>query len=604
MNSQSNLPLYIDDNKKKLEFISSFLNNTRQSLVICCKHREDIRFIGTVLQKQSISASYASHAHHVNKKASIYIANFHIDSIEEHDNIVYFPAQLLTTKQKTKKIKQSTKTKIMQSLNEIKTGMPVVYSEHGICIFDGTITKKIGDQHHEMIKLKYEDGDIYIPIERINMISKHNHTTEGEVRIDKISSHRFSNLQKNAKKQITELAHKIIDIAGKRKTTKAPLYDIQSRMDLLTKLEDDFEHVETEDQVNSIKDIFNDLSSGSPMDRLLFGDVGFGKTEIAIRASFLAVCGKLIHAEHSQVIILCPTSILAGQHFNTFNNRLKQFNINVALLTSNTSAKEKTQMYKDIESGKIDIVIGTTSILSNNINYNNIGMIICDEEQSFGVEQKEKLQLNSPHIHYLCLSATPIPRTLYKAISGIQEMSILSTSPVGRIGINTEIISFELQHMKQIIDREYDRNGKIIIITPKVSYIHDIMRKFSALMPNKNIIEMHRQMPQKQFDTARVNLEKGEYDAVIATNIIGSGIDFENANTIIIHKPQLFGISQIHQMRGRVGRRNQKSYCYLLVEPQVLHNKDIMHKLLKIKNANSLSDGMQLSYHDLESRGG
>ena len=592
----------------ELEYSQLYQDNLQKSAVICCNNQEKLSSVTKLLDHYNLPFKIAQKISDINDKDSkhrLYLSIFHTSKSFMVNDIIFLPSEIILPIIKSGKKKKNNAKDIIMAINELEINRPVIHIDHGIGIFEGSTSKEINGQVYEMLKIRYSNGNIYVPVEKIFTLSSHNTIDPDKVILDSIGSQSWTKLKKSAKQNISILAHQIIDTASKRNIVKAPIYSMEKRIDLIEKLASSFKYVETTDQLNAISDLLSDLESGKPMYRIVCGDVGFGKTEVAIRGMFAVVCGKLIGLNYNQVVMICPTVLLAKQQFESIKSRLESFGINIALLCSKMSPKENRDVIKKIANGEIDIIIGTSSVLSKKIEYNNLGMVIVDEEHLFGVEQKESVIKTDNSIHYLSLSATPIPRTLYKAISGLQDISVISTPPHNRIGTKTQIVYFAKESIKSIIEEEINQNGQTIIITPKINYIPELQHDILNIIGSKaNIVIMHGKLTQNEISKSSKDIQDNKCNIIIATTIIASGMDFANSNTIIIHKPHLFGLSQLHQIRGRVGRRDRKGNCYLLVESQDRHKKEQMSRLYYLKNFSDFGSGFNIANLDLEIRGG
>ena len=394
------------------------------------------------------------------------------------------------------------------------------------------------------------------------------------------------------KKKIKFLAEELISVAAKRQLSKAEMFNVPE--DFYEEFCSRFSFEETNDQLNAINDVLNDLEKGLPMDRLICGDVGFGKTEIALRASFLAaMSGK-------QVSILAPTTLLARQHYETFKDRFKGFPINVFELSRLTPKKDS--VIKSINSGSCDIVIGTHSLLGEKINFSDLGLLIIDEEQHFGVKHKEKIKKLRDNVRVLTLTATPIPRTLQLAMTGVRDLSIIASPPIDRRAIETYVFPNDPLVIKEALLRERHRGGQSFYVVPRISDIEDIEEYFKEFIPEINYITVHGQMPSKQIEDRINDFYMGSYDVLISTTIIESGLDIPNANTLIIHRSDMFGLSQLYQIRGRVGRSKVKAYAYLTYKEHKTR-KESFKRLEVLQSLDSLGAGFNLASYDLEIRG-
>lgn len=492
--------------------------------------------------------------------------------------------------------KQKSNRKRKFFISEIKDGDYVVHIDHGIGIFSGIIKNTIFDNiEKEYIVIKYEDDDkLFVPIESIDRVDKY--IGKENPKLHRLSeSISWANKRKKIKEDIFKYADELLGIFAKRNiSTIVPMEDDK---DLETKLQDDFEYIETDDQMKAIQDVYKDLKSGHPMDRLICGDVGFGKTEIAIRAAFKAVLNGY------QVMILCPTTILSQQHFDTFSERLNKFGVKITLLNRFTeSNNKKNNIIDGIKSGKYNIVIGTHRLLSKDIIFDNLGLIIIDEEQKFGSLTKERLKKFRNNIHILTMSATPIPRTLNMSLTNIINMSIISTPPKNRLNINTIVDKYNEELIKKAIAEEVARGGQVYYLYNKVETIDICTANLKKLMPKVKFAVAHGQMPAQELLNIFHKFDTKEVDVLVCTTIIENGIDLPNVNTLIVENAERFGLSQLHQLRGRVGRSNKQAYAYFLYKNENM-NIDAEKRLNALIDANKIGDGFKIASRDMEIRG-
>jgi len=481
----------------------------------------------------------------------------------------------------------------IREISSVMPGDAVVHIDHGIGRFENLSTLEINNAKHECLLIKYANDDkLYLPVENIEVLSRYGSDISDEM-LDKLGGLSWTTRKENLKKKIKFLAEELISVAAKRQLSKAEMFNVPE--DFYEEFCSRFSFEETNDQLNAINDVLNDLEKGLPMDRLICGDVGFGKTEIALRASFLAaMSGK-------QVSILAPTTLLARQHYETFKERFKGFPINVFELSRLTPKKDS--VIKSINSGSCDIVIGTHSLLGEKINFSDLGLLIIDEEQHFGVKHKEKIKKLRDNVHVLTLTATPIPRTLQLAMTGVRDLSIIASPPIDRRAIETYVFPNDPLVVKEALLRERHRGGQSFYVVPRISDIEDIEEYFKEFIPEINYITVHGQMPSKQIEDRINDFYMGSYDVLISTTIIESGLDIPNANTLIIHRSDMFGLSQLYQIRGRVGRSKVKAYAYLTYKEHKKLGKKALKRLEVLQSLDSLGAGFNLASYDLEIRG-
>jgi len=485
----------------------------------------------------------------------------------------------------------------INDLNAFNIGDYIVHIDHGIGVFGGLVRMKDDKgRMHEVVKLIYRDGDIvFISVHSLNKISRFR-AKDGEApKISKLGSKSWQTLKTGAKSKIKDIAKDLIQLYAKRKASKGFAFSPDTYMQ--DELESSFMYEDTPDQEKATKAVKEDMEDRSPMDRLVCGDVGFGKTEIAIRAAFKAV------SDNKQVAVLVPTTILAIQHYNTFSSRLKVFPVNIEYVSRLRSAKQIKEIQDKVASGKIDILIGTHKILGKGFEFKDLGLLIIDEEQKFGVSAKEKLREMKLSVDTLTLTATPIPRTLQFSLLGARDLSIINTPPPNRIPVQTEIILFNQEEIKSIINYELNRGGQIFFLHNKVEELPSIREILHRLVPDMRIGMAHGQMPPREMEDTMLGFIKGEYDLLLCTTIIENGLDIPNVNTIIINQAQNIGLSDLHQLRGRVGRSNKKAFCYLIVPPLATVTDEARRRLKAIEEFSDLGSGFNIAMQDLDIRG-
>lgn len=474
-------------------------------------------------------------------------------------------------------------------------GELIVHREHGIGRFEGLVTVEVNDTRHDCLKLIYDGGDkLFLPVENIDLVSRYG-TAEGPVALDKLGGVAWQKRKSALKKRLKMAAEALIKVAAERAAIKAPTLKAESGVyDEFTAR---FPYTETDDQLQAITDVRADLLTGHAMDRLICGDVGFGKTEVALRAAFIAA------AAGQQVAIIAPTTLLARQHFQTFRQRFHGLPFTVRMLSRLTKPKDATQTKRDLAEGKVDIVIGTHALLAASVQFKSLGLLIVDEEQHFGVAQKEKLKAMKSDVHVLTLSATPIPRTLQLSLSGVRELSLITTPPVDRLAVRTYVMPWDPVVLREAILREFHRGGKVFVVTPRVKYMAELQQKLRELVPEIKIASAHGQMGPAALDKIMNEFYDGKYDLLLSTTIIESGIDIPTANTIIIDRADMFGLSQLYQLRGRVGRSKQRAYAYFTLPHQKVLGRDAERRLEVMQQLDSLGAGFQLASHDMDIRG-
>ncbi len=494
--------------------------------------------------------------------------------------------------------KQSKPTNYDQSVldfNDLALGDPVVHQKHGIGRFVAIDRMPVSDKTREFIKIIYRNNDkLLLPVENLNLVTRYGFEDSSLI-LDKLGSADWLSRKSNIKKKIRYIADKLLKNAAKRSRIKTVPFDFnQSDLD---KFNQSFEFVETPDQLSAIEQSIADLTMDKPANRLICGDVGFGKTEVALRIA----CATYLSGH--QFVIIVPTTLLAMQHFKTFTNRFSFMNVKVASLSRFSSAKEKELIYEGLGNGDIQILICTHSLFKKDVAFSNLGTLIIDEEQKFGVVQKEYLINKYPHIHIFSLSATPIPRTLQMSLIGLRDLSLIGTPPSNRITIRTHVQKYERVVLLTAIKNELDRNGQIFIVVPRISHIPFVVSEIQKIGIELNYSIGHSKLKEKEIEEVFINFSTGTINCLISTNIIESGIDIKNANTLIVFNSNLFGLSQLYQLRGRVGRSDRRAYAYLFHDSEKLISKSALKKLQVLSNYENLGSNFQLATEDLEIRG-
>ncbi len=485
----------------------------------------------------------------------------------------------------------------LREINQLQIGDYVVHSDHGIAKFGGLVTTPVNGKPQEMIKLNYRDGaNVFVSIHNLHRISKYKGREGSEPTIARLGSGAWERLKERTKDKIKDIARDLIRLYATRKQQKGFAYSPDGYMQ--HELEASFLYEDTPDQAKATADVKRDLESPMPMDRLVCGDVGFGKTEVAMRAAFkVATDGK-------QVAVLVPTTVLALQHYNTFCERMKNLPVRIEYLSRLKSAKEIKELLAELEAGKIDILIGTHKLIGKGVKWHDLGLLIIDEEQKFGVAAKEKLKSLRTNIDVLTLTATPIPRTLQFSLLGARDLSVMTTPPPNRYPVQTELITTEDEDLiKEAIDLEMGRNGQIFIVNNRIEMLPRIERKIQKLCPEARIITAHGQLPAGEMEERLEAFINYDYDILLSTTIIESGVDIPNVNTILIFSADKYGLADLHQLRGRVGRSNRKAYCYLVAPERELLTDEARRRLEALSTFAELGAGFSLAMQDLDIRG-
>ncbi len=522
----------------------------------------------------------------------------HIENSSVQNTAIYFEPLAIFTEQdilgERISIRRSSRKRSDRILSEaasLEENQLVVHKEHGLGRFLRLETINVSGNNHDCLLIVYDGGDkLYVPVENIDVISDNE-----EAKLDKLGSGAWQERKSRMKKRIKMMAEELLKIAAARLLKKAPaLYPAEGIYEEFCAR---FPYAETEDQLRSITEVEADLASGRPMDRLICGDVGFGKTEIALRAAFIAA------SDGKQVAVVTPTTLLCRQHLKTFKARFAGFPFEVRGLSRLTHSGEAKRTKHELGEGKVDIVIGTHALLAKSINFKELGLVIVDEEQLFGVKQKERLKQLKADIHMLTLSATPIPRTLQMSLTGIKDLSLIATPPVDRLAIRSFTMPYDPVVLRNAILREHYRGGCTFYVAPRISDLDEIAIKLKELVPEIKVTKAHGQMLPDDLDSVMNDFYDGKFDLLISTNIIGSGLDLPTANTIIVHRADMFGLAQLYQMRGRVGRSKIRAYAYFTTAPRRVPSPVAMKRLEVIQNLDSLGAGFSLASHDMDIRG-
>ena len=518
----------------------------------------------------------------------------YLESFYFNNQYVIFDRDLFgIPKQKKRSWRRKTEN-FLKDVNSIDAGDLVAHIDHGIGRYDGLEKISSNGIDHDCLRLIYYGGDkLYLPVENMNLLSRVGDSSFSR-ELDKLGAASWQSRKANVKKRIRDMAEKLIRVAAQREVINTDRIEIPKNYE---EFSNKFPFELTDDQENAINEIISDFEVGKLMDRLICGDVGFGKTEVAIRASFI------IASAGYQVALVAPTTILVKQHYKSFFERFKNTSIKVSALSRMTNVSERQSIKQDLISGDINIIIGTHALLSNDVDFNNLGLLIIDEEQHFGVAQKEKIKELQGNIHVLTLTATPIPRTLQLSLSGIKKLSLISTPPVNRLAIRTFVIEWDSVVLIDALLREKNRGGQIFVVCPRVKDIDSLYDRINKMSPELSISVAHGQMKVNELDKSINDFSEGKVDILISTNIIESGIDIPNANTMIIHKSDMFGLSQLYQLRGRVGRGKQRAYTYFTIEKNKILLKKSQQRLDVIKTLDNLGAGFSLASYDMDIRG-
>ena len=488
------------------------------------------------------------------------------------------------------------KRKAENFLREVDTLTPgdlIVHVEHGVGRYLGLETIRALGAPHDCVALEYaENTKLYLPVENIELLSRYGHD---EGLLDKLGGGAWQAKKAKLKQRIRDIADKLMRIAAERALRVAPV--LEAPHSIWEAFAARFPYQETDDQLSAIADVVADLEKGSPMDRLIVGDVGFGKTEVAMRAAFVAALSGM------QVAVICPTTLLARQHHRSFVERFRGFPITVRPLSRFVSAKDANATREAAEQGQVDIVVGTHALLAKSVKFKNLGLMVIDEEQHFGVSHKERLKEMKAEVHVLTLTATPIPRTLQLSLTGVRDLSIIATPPVDRLAIRTYVSEFDTITIREALLREHYRGGQSFYVVPRISDLHEVEDFLKVHVPEVTHVVAHGQMAAGDLDTKMNEFYDGKYDVLLATSIVESGLDIPTANTMVIHRADMFGLAQLYQIRGRVGRAKTRAYCYLTTKPRAPLTPQASKRLKLLASFDNLGAGFNLAAHDLDLRG-
>ena len=515
-----------------------------------------------------------------------------------YQNIIFLSShELFQYNETNKKYKTNLKygTKITD-LNKLEIGDYVVHETCGIGIYNGLKTLKQQDTLRDYIEVLYQDNDkLYIPVEKISLLAKYTGKEGIAPKIYKLGGNQWEKVKKRVKAKVKDMAISLLALQAKRESEKGFAFSQDNSYQ--KEFEQYFPYTPTKDQLRATEEIKQDMEQPHPMDRLLIGDVGYGKTEVAFRAAFKAIM------DNKQVLFLCPTTILSSQHYENALERFKEFPVQIGLLNRFTPLKERKKILEELQDGTIDMVIGTHRLLSNDVKPKDLGLLIIDEEQRFGVTHKEKIKMYKTNVDVLTLTATPIPRTLQMSIVGLRSMSLMETPPVDRYPIQTYVIEESQQIIREAIYKELSRNGQIFLLYNSVEHIQEKVREIEQLVPEARVIHAHGRMEKNEIEEKMMMFHHHEADVLVCTTIIETGIDIPNVNTLIILNADHFGLSQLYQIRGRVGRSNKISYCYLMYQPHRILTETAVKRLKVIKEFTQLGSGFSIATRDLSIRG-
>ena len=585
-----------DDEKRVIQQIKDYLKNSQ--ILISLENKHQLQLMVELFDRHEMKYTLVGIDEVIYPGINLYVGKLAsgLELIEE--KVVILTAHELFGEVNVSKTKyfRFKDAKTLRNFQELNVGDYVVHDSYGIGQYLGIKTLDVKGYHKDYLYVAYAGDDtLYIPVEQFKMIRKYA-SADGKVpMIHALGSSKWTKAKQKAKNKIDDIADRLIELYAKRMSS--PGFAFSKDNELQIDFENQFGYALTADQQRSVDEIKLDMEKPQPMDRLLCGDVGFGKTEVALRGAFKAIL------DHKQVAFLCPTTILSMQHFKTATERFKNFPVEIAILNRFTSSKEKKRILKEVKEGKIDLLIGTHRILSKDVAFNDLGLLVIDEEQRFGVKQKEKIKEYRETIDVLSLSATPIPRTLQMSLMGIRGLSKIDTPPKNRLPVQTYVVEKNNTLIKQVIERELARDGQVFYLYNRTDQIANVAYKISSTVPNAKVAIGHGQMDKNELEDVMLRFMNKEFNVLICTTIIETGIDIPNANTMIVEDADKFGLAQLYQIRGRVGRSERGAYAYLLYKKDKSIQDDALKRLKAIKEFTELGSGYKIAMRDLSIRG-
>ena len=585
-----------DDEKRVIQQINDYLKNSQ--ILISLENKHQLQLMVELFDRHEMKYTLVGIDEVIYPGINLYVGKLALGLELIEEKVVILTANELFGKVNVSKTKyfRFKDAKTLRNFQELNVGDYVVHDSYGIGQYLGIKTLDVKGYHKDYLYVAYAGDDtLYIPVEQFKMIRKYA-SADGKVpMIHALGSSKWTKAKQKAKNKIDDIADRLIELYAKRMSS--PGFAFSKDNELQIDFENQFGYALTADQQRSVDEIKLDMEKPQPMDRLLCGDVGFGKTEVALRGAFKAIL------DHKQVAFLCPTTILSMQHFKTATERFKNFPVEIALLNRFTSSKEKKRILKEVKEGKIDLLIGTHRILSKDVAFNDLGLLVIDEEQRFGVKQKEKIKEYRETIDVLSLSATPIPRTLQMSLMGIRGLSKIDTPPKNRLPVQTYVVEKNNTLIKQVIERELARDGQVFYLYNRTDQIANVAYKISSTVPNAKVAIGHGQMDKNELEDVMLRFMNKEFNVLICTTIIETGIDIPNANTMIVEDADKFGLAQLYQIRGRVGRSERGAYAYLLYKKDKSIQDDALKRLKAIKEFTELGSGYKIAMRDLSIRG-
>lgn len=575
--------------------VKDYTLKSDKPIIIACNTMGEMERIRAILRDFGLSPLDVAGYDDIAKIQHIGVAVLSMRAGYEANDYIMVSQHDILGEKTLKNTRRAKSKNFITDYSTMEVGDLVVHASAGIGRYEGLETLDIHSALHDCLRIAFDGNDtIFVPVENIDVLSRYGDYSNS-VQLDRLGHGAWNARKQKLQERIGEMADALIQVASARALRAGDVYPIPTGM--YDEFCEQFPYILTDDQAHAIEDVLQDLNRGTPMDRLICGDVGFGKTEVAMRGIFCAV------ANGAQVAIVAPTTLLVRQHFETLCNRFKNFPFHIAKLSRLSSPKNNADVKKRMRDGRVDIVVGTHGLFAHSVEFKNLGLVVIDEEQSFGVAQKESLKKIKDSVHMVSLSATPIPRTLQTALSGVRDMSIIATPPIDRLAIRTFNMPYDSLIIKEALMRERWRGGQSYYVCPRVSDLEQVYKDVSALVPDLRIAVVHGGVSPKELDTFMNDFVNGTYDVLIATNIIESGIDVKTANTMIIHRAEMFGMSQLYQLRGRIGRSKIQAYCYLSVPVHKKLSENAKKRLHVISSLDTLGCGFNIASHDLDIRG-
>lgn len=583
------------------QFIEDIKHYMNEAYRIIFYHDDDevLDLLKNLLREYELAFDVYETMSDISKTASLVIltANFGFDCEFSSDRCIFMNANVFNVQAKKKEgAPKKGKTHQRLIIEDLSIGDYIVHENHGIGMYLGVEHIANGDVEKDYLLVQYKGADrLYVPIDQLHLVEKYVGQEGKKPRVNKLGGVEWSKSKKRIKQSIEDMAEQLLEVHAKRQAL--PGFAFAPDDELQKEFENAFPYVETDDQLKAIAEVKRDMEKPHAMDRLVCGDVGFGKTEVALRAAFKAVCN------HKQVAVLVPTTILAMQHYETFSKRMESFGVEIALLTRFCTVKEQNKIFKGIQEHRVDVVIGTHKLLNKKLHFRDLGLLIIDEEQRFGVKHKEQIKSLQENIDVLTLSATPIPRTLYFSLTSVKDMSVIETPPDNRLPIQTYVIEEVPMVIEQAVRREILRGGQVFVVYNSVENLGKMAQKYRELFPNSRILTGHGRMKEAELEDVILKFQNHEADILVCTTIIETGIDMPNVNTMIVHDADHFGMAQLYQLKGRVGRSKRVAYAYLMYKRDKLLSEDQRKRLNALREYTALGSGYKISMRDLEIRG-